>query len=196
MSRAGVFLDRDGVLIRDLNNLTRVEQVDLISGSAAAVRRLCHTGFPVIVVTNQAVVARGWTTEREVEQIHEYLRRLLHAQGAQVTAFYFCPHHPNANLAEYRTNCECRKPRPGMLLQAAEELGLDLARSYMVGDRITDILAGHAANCTTILVESGRHTAPPIETVDPIDRNVGEDCRCRDLAAATEWILQQECVRQ
>ncbi len=190
--RAGVFLDRDGVLMADVENLTRPEQIELIPGAAAAVRDLKQAGFPVVVITNQPVVARGWLSERDVSAIHERLQELLRPGGGEVTAFYVCPHHPNATLPEYRQECLCRKPAPGMLLQAAGDLALDLPRSYLVGDRITDILAGRAAGCTTVLVESGRHADAPIETARPIDLSVREDYRCRNLPAAARWILARQ----
>jgi D-glycero-D-manno-heptose 1,7-bisphosphate phosphatase len=195
MIEPSVFLDRDGVLIRDVHNLTQWKQVELIPGSAAAVGDLRQAGLAVVVVTNQPVVARGWMSERQVRNLHHRLRTLLRREGADVTGFYFCPHHQSATLPAYRCDCPCRKPRPGMLLKAAEDLSLDLRRSFMVGDRVTDVLAGRAAGCTTILVESGRHAAAPIQTSEPVDLFVQEDYRCRDLRAASQWIIEQTSTR-
>lgn len=191
MTRPGIFLDRDGVLIRDVDILTRCEQVELLPGAVEALKVLQEAGYPIVVVTNQPVVARGWITEPELQAIHQHIRQLLQGQGADVSAFYYCPHHPAATLPEYRQACDCRKPRPGLLLQAAADMGLDLPASVMVGDRISDIAAGRAAGCATVLVECGCHEAPPITSPDPIDPNLREDFRCADLAAAVEWILRR-----
>ncbi len=191
MVKPVVFLDRDGVLITDVRNLTKPEQVVLAPGAAGVVRNLKRSGFCVVVVTNQPVVARGWLTESQVGEIHEHIQTLLGPEDGEISAFYFCPHHPNATVPKYRRECACRKPRPGMLLQAGKEFDLDLDRSYMVGDRITDTMAGLAAGCTTILVESGQHEAPPIQTSDPIDLSAKAHHQCRDLQAAARWILEQ-----
>src|SRR6185436_3550034 len=103
---------------------------------------------------------------------------------------YFCPHHPNASLPEWRADCECRKPRAGLLLQAAHEHNLDLTASFMAGDRITDIIAGARAGCRTVLLQTGKHLERPIETTEPLDTTVQPDHTCADLAAAVDWILK------
>ena len=190
MARPAVFLDRDGVLIRDVHLLTRPDQVELYACAPQAIRRLQEAGFAVVVVSNQPVVARGLASEQDVERIHAWIQELLRkSSGGQIDQFYFCPHHPNATLPQYRLACDCRKPRPGMLLRAAEEMDLDLGASYVVGDRISDIVAGQRAGCQTILVETGMHTAPPIESAEPLDESVEPDYVCADVGAAVEIIL-------
>jgi D-glycero-D-manno-heptose 1,7-bisphosphate phosphatase len=185
-----VFIDRDGVLIEEIHLLTMPHQINLIKPAVEAVNKLRKAGYEVIVVSNQTVVARGLATEQEVEAVHDRIQQELIAAGSlPISAFYFCPHHPSATLLEYRTDCQCRKPRAGMFLQAASEMNLSLSQSFMVGDRITDILAGTAAGCKTILVHSGRHLDPPIESPDPIDRTIQPDHECSDLHEAAEWIL-------
>jgi D-glycero-D-manno-heptose 1,7-bisphosphate phosphatase len=187
-----VFLDRDGVLIEDVHLLTKPGEVRLTDGASWVVRALKEACYQVVVVSNQTVVARGLATENEVEAVHERIQQLLvDTGGHRVDAFYFCPHHPSATLPQYRLECECRKPRPGLLLQAAAERGIDLPRSYMVGDRITDIIAGQRAGCKTILVESGRHLDPPIEAPDPIDPSCHPDFVCADLRQAVRLILER-----
>lgn len=189
MARRAVFLDRDGVLIRHVDLLIRTDQVELHPGASQALQRLRGSGFALIVVTNQPVVARGLGSEQDVEGVHETIQRLLRASGAgEIDRFYFCPHHPRAELPQYRLACQCRKPRPGMLLRAARELEIDLPASYIVGDRISDIIAGQRAGCRTILVESGLHRAPPIESPDPFDPTVQPDYVCADVAAAADII--------
>jgi len=187
-----VFLDRDGVLIEDIHLLTKPHQVRLMEGAAQAVRILHGAGYRLIVVSNQTVIARGLATEEDVEAVHRQIQQLLVTEvGQGIDAFYFCPHHPNATLVQYRMACECRKPRPGLLRMAATEHQIDLSRSYMVGDRITDIIAGYRAGCKTILVESGKHLDPPIESSDPFDLAIGPDYVCASLLQATDHILRQ-----
>lgn len=191
MSRSTIFLDRDGVLIEDRGLLVDPAKIRVLDGVPRALQNLHDAGFLLVVVTNQAVVARGLVTPSQMQDIHVAMQRLLqHAGGPPLDAIYSCPHHPEATLPEYRTACQCRKPRPGLLLRAAEELHLDLKASFMVGDRITDIIAAVAAGCRTILVQTGQHTAPPIVTVDPLDDTCRPDYTCPDLAAAAEWILR------
>ena len=187
---AGIFLDRDGVLIEDVHLLTNPGDIQILEGVPQALRRLKEAGFQLIVISNQTVVARGLVTEQEVHAIHAEMKRLLEqAGGPRLDGFYFCPHHPNATLPAYRIACECRKPRPGLLLRAAREHNLDLSASFVIGDRITDIIGGARAGCRTVLVQTGKHQEPPIETVEPLDESVQPDHVCADLKAAAEWIL-------
>jgi D-glycero-D-manno-heptose 1,7-bisphosphate phosphatase len=189
-SQKAVFLDRDGVLIHDVHLLTRCDQVELYACAAQAIHDLHGAGFIVVVVTNQTVVARGLASEQEVKQVHAWIQELLHkVEGAQVDRFYFCPHHPNASLPAYRMECSCRKPSPGMLHRAACDLSIDLQSSWMVGDRISDIIAGSRAGCRTILVETGKHTDPPIESKDLDVTGISADFCCADLIAAVKMIL-------
>jgi mannose-1-phosphate guanylyltransferase / phosphomannomutase len=153
-SRA-VFLDRDGTIIREVDLLRSVRQLRLLPGAADAIRSLNRRGFRVIVVTNQPVIARGWLTEEGVEEIHRVLARRLRRLGAALDAVYFCPHHPQANLLRYRVRCRCRKPGAGLIRRAAREFGIDLSRSFIVGDRTPDILAGERAGVTTLVVGTG-----------------------------------------
>jgi D-glycero-D-manno-heptose 1,7-bisphosphate phosphatase len=187
---AAIFLDRDGVLIEDVHLLINSEDIRVLEGVPQALRSLKEAGFKLIVISNQTVVSRGLVTEQEVRAIHAEMERLLEQGGGpHLDGFYFCPHHPNATLPAYRTACECRKPRPGLLLRAACEHNLNLRASFVVGDRITDIIAGARAGCRTVLVQTGKHQAPPIETVEPLDESVQPDHVCADLKAAAEWIL-------
>ncbi len=154
-SNPAAFLDRDGVLIEEVNYLCEVGQVRLIPGAAEAVANLNLAGVPVVVVTNQAGVARGYFPEGRVAEVHAYLDELLAERGAWVDRYYYCPHHPDAAVAQYRVECECRKPRPGLLTRAARELGLDLIASFLVGDKASDLAAGGAAGSRTVLVRTG-----------------------------------------
>lgn len=157
--RPAVFLDRDGTIIDDVDYLTRPDQIRLIPGAAAAIRRLNHAGWIVVVVTNQSAVARGMLTEAGLAEIHARLDELLAAEGARIDGYYYCPHHPEAANAAYRRVCECRKPAPGMLLQAAREMRLDLEASVMIGDSLRDLEAGKAAGCKTLMLVRTGHGA-------------------------------------
>ena len=188
--RPAVFLDRDGVLIEEVGLLTGAAHVRLTAGAPRAVAGLQHRGYAIAVVTNQTVVARGMCTEDDVRVVHERIDELLVDGGAQpVEAWQACFHHPHATVDRYRRECACRKPLPGLLLDAAAALRLDLGRSFMVGDRLSDIVAGWRAGCTTILVESGAHREPAIESAHH-DPSVRPDAVCADLAAAAQWILR------
>ncbi len=195
VKKRAVFLDRDGVLIEDLLLISE-SGIRLFQDVPAALKGLKDAGFLLIVVTNQTVVSRGLASEREVAELNRAVReRIVKAGGPLLDAFYVCPHHPSATLERYRANCDCRKPRPGMLLQAAREWNIDLMDSFMVGDRITDIAAGASAGCRTILLRTGTHLAPPIETAEPLDLGLTPDFACGTLTEAAAWIGGRPCGR-
>ncbi len=177
--RKAVFLDRDGVIIEQVEGyLDDPEGVKLLPGAAAAIRRLREAGFAVVVVTNQAGVGYGYLTEETLNAIHARLVEALSREGAVLDGIYWCPHTPEEN-------CPCRKPAPGMLLRAAKELGIDLSRSYMVGDMTTDIEAGKRAGCFTVLLRTGFGGADGRSDTVP-------DAICDDLPAAADFILSRE----
>jgi D-glycero-D-manno-heptose 1,7-bisphosphate phosphatase len=189
--RPAVFLDRDGVLLEDRGLLLAPSDIRLLDGVPQALARLKNAGFRLIVVSNQAAVARGLISESDLHEIHaEMCRRLEWAGAPPLDAIYYCPHHPHADVAAYRIVCDCRKPQPGLLLRAAREHGLDLARSFLVGDRPSDIAAGARAGCRTAWVQTGQHAAPPIVTDESWDGSCQPDFTGRDLTAATAWILE------
>ena len=175
--------------MRDVHLITRCDQVELLPGAAYAVSRLNMAGFVVVVVTNQTVVARGLASEKQVVAVNKWIQHLVAQHGGEIVRFYFCPHHPNANLPKYRINCCCRKPGPEMVLQARRDLGLVLEGNYFVGDRLSDIIAGHRAGCRTILVQSGMHDSDAIESANYPEESVEPDFVCMDLASATDFIL-------
>lgn len=190
--RAAVFLDRDGVLIEDTGFLADASQIRILEGVGPALWRLREAGFLLIVVTNQSAVARGLVSEPALEAIHAEMRRQIElAGGPPLDAIYYCPHHPEATLPEYRAACDCRKPGPGLLTQAASALDIDLERSFLLGDRMTDVAAGARAGCRTVLVQSPRTADPPIVTVEPLESGLAPDHTCADLPAAVDWILTQ-----
>jgi len=161
MSSKAVFLDRDGVICRLLTEkgpreiARRPEEVELLDGVPEAIRKLKASGWLVVVVSNQPDVAKGKATLNEISMTMEEMRRQLHATGAELDGIYYCLHHPDPNQVvrkEFLADCDCRKPKPGLLLKAAEEMDIDLTRSWMVGDNVVDVQAGEATACRTILI--------------------------------------------
>lgn len=151
-----IFLDRDGTINKYAGFLRKEEEFELIDGVAEAVKKINQSGFLAIVVTNQPVIARGEVSFEGLETIHNKMEMLLGKEGAYLDGIYFCPHHPHSGyegeVKELKIDCDCRKPKPGMLLKAAEDFNIDLSQSYMVGDGENDIKAGKAAGCKTVLV--------------------------------------------
>jgi D-glycero-D-manno-heptose 1,7-bisphosphate phosphatase len=153
--RPAVFLDRDGTILEDVGYLDRLERLALFPWSVDAVRLLNRAGFLVVIVTNQAGVARGIIDEPFVQEAHQFIGQVMLTGAARVDAYYYCPHLTDAPLEAYRKPCDCRKPGPGMLQQAARDLDIDLGRSFAVGDRWHDVQAAHAAGARGILVRTG-----------------------------------------
>ena len=149
------FLDRDGVIVEDIGYLSDPEDLVVFAGAGEAIRGLNEQGVPVVVVTNQAGVGRGYFEEGRLVDIHARLDEILAADGAHIDRYYYCPHHPTAAKGEYLIDCQSRKPNPGMLLRASRELDLQLDRSFLIGDKGSDLLAGQRAGCTTVLVRTG-----------------------------------------
>ena len=182
-----VFLDRDGTIIDDTGYLDRVEEVALYPWSADALRLLKRGGFAIVVITNQSGVARGLYPESAVHDVHAYLTGMLGRGGAVVDGWYHCPHHRDAVVPEYRIDCDCRKPKPGMLTRAADALGLDLARSVVVGDRWSDVAVARAVGAAGVLVRTGVGAR---EARTPPDGLVA-DAIVPSLAEAASWILRE-----
>ena len=170
MSARAVFLDRDGVLVRERGFITAADQLEVLPGAAAGMAVLHRAGFLLVVATNQSAVARGLLTGSALAALHAELARKLKAEDPQAfwDALYACPHHP-----DFGPGCDCRKPAPGMLRRAAAEHGIDLAASWMVGDAPRDLQAGRAAGCRTVAL-------PPAE---------GGDLAARDLAEAASRLV-------
>lgn len=178
--RAAVFLDRDGTINEEVNYLARPHDLRLIRGAGQAIHLLNEAGLSAILVTNQSAIGRGYFTAARLAEIHDELARQLAACGARLDAIYYCPHHPDQG-------CACRKPGPGLLEQAAAEHDLDLSRSFLVGDKASDLEAGHRAGCRTVLVLTGYGA----EQRAAIEARTPPDCVARDLLEAVRWILSQ-----
>lgn len=154
-----IFLDRDGTINRYVGFLRKPEEFELLDGTAEAIRKINDSGYLAIVVTNQPVIARGEVSFEILQEIHNKMETLLGRKGAYLDGIYFCPHHPHrgyeGEIPELKIDCSCRKPKPGMLLRAAEEFNIDLSQSWMIGDSEADIRAGLAAGCRTGLIGEG-----------------------------------------
>ena len=183
--RAAVFLDRDGTIIEDVGYLTAIARMTLFPWSIDANRALNRAGFVVVVVTNQSGVARRYFTEAFVEETHRALDQRLACGGARIDAYYYCPHHPDGKLAEYRQQCDCRKPARGLVDRAAREHGLDLDRSFVVGDTRRDVGLARAVGARAILVRSGAGAIEETRLSPGLNADVVVD----NLAAAASWIL-------
>ncbi|HEY6872495.1 MAG TPA: D-glycero-beta-D-manno-heptose 1,7-bisphosphate 7-phosphatase [Geobacteraceae bacterium] len=153
--RRAVFLDRDGTINVEKEYLHRTEEFAFIPGAPEAIRLLKEAGYLVIVVTNQSGIGRGYYDEAAVHRLHRYMDGELARFGAAVDGYYLCPHHPLHGTGHYRRECGCRKPLPGMLLEAAGDFTVDLAGSWIVGDKLADVEAGLAAGCRPLLVRTG-----------------------------------------
>ncbi len=179
-----VFLDRDGTINEEVGLVYRACQLRLLPRAPEAIRLLNDRGIRVIVTTNQSVVARGLCTEQDIEKIHDGLKEKLHEKGAYVDAIWYCPHHENGEVEEYRKNCSHRKPNIGMLKEAVIQFNLDLPRCYVIGDQSVDVKMGRNAGCGTILVKTGYGGRDEKFQVLP-------DVVCKDLADAVRWILKE-----
>lgn len=183
--KPAVFLDRDGTMIEDVGYLDALSRVAFYPWTVDAIRAFNRAGLPVVVVTNQSGIARGLFGEAFVDETHRYVDVRLAAGGARVDAYYYCPHHPKGCVAAYARGCECRKPGRGMIDKAAHDLGLDPARSFVVGDTWLDVQLGRAVGARAILVRTGMGAT---EEMRPPD-HVTADAVVDNLAAAASWII-------
>jgi histidinol-phosphate phosphatase family protein len=153
-----IFLGKDGTLIPDIPYNVNPAKISLYSDAGKSLQRLRQAGFRLIVVSNQAGIAYGYFSETKLPAVWQRITHLLQPFGAEPDAFFYCPHHPASKTRRYAVACNCRKPRPGLLLQAANEMHIDLRQSWMIGDILHDVEAGNRAGCQTILVDRGNET--------------------------------------
>lgn len=161
MTHRALFIDRDGTLVHARHYPSRPDDLILYDGIGARLRELQQAGFKLVVITNQSGIARGYFTEDDLERMHDHLRRELAADGVMVDAIYYCPHHVDGAIPHLAIRCGCRKPEPGMLLQAAADISIELGQSWFLGDILDDVEAGNRAGCRTILVDIGTELPPP-----------------------------------
>ncbi len=180
MKTAAVFLDRDGTINEEVGYLDRLERLTIYPQAGAAIQRLNESGLKALVVTNQSGVARGYFTECFLIGLHRHIQQLLAAEGAYLDGFYYCPHHPEAR-------CRCRKPETGMLLTAAADFGVDLGRSYLIGDTLKDMETAEKAGVKGVLVRTGygreAEAAMPAAGIGPVHV-------AADILAAVNWLIR------
>lgn len=155
MKAKAVFFDRDGVLNVDVAYLYKIEDLRWIDGAREAVAYLTQLGYKIFVVTNQSGIARGYYTVEQMDELHEYMQQEISAAGGKIEKIYYCPHHPEGSVPEYTGVCDCRKPKPGMLLQALAEYAIDKEQSFLIGDSKRDVEAAEAAGVKGYLYTGG-----------------------------------------
>lgn len=187
--RAGVFVDRDGTLIKEVGYLSRLEQIEVLPRVPEAIQLLRREGLKVAVVTNQSAVARGIITEDNLQQIHKELAAQLARRGAFLDGIYYCPHHPTEGMAPYRISCGCRKPNVGLAERAAAELDLDVSRSYVVGDQSGDMELAARIGAKGILIKSG-------DGVGGGQKSAAGFSAVKDFWEAAQWVIQDYYARK
>ncbi len=187
VKQQAIFLDRDGVINREVNLLHDISSFELLPGAAEAIRMINQSSYLAIVITNQPVIARNLCSVETLGEIHKKMETLLGNERAYIDGLYYCPHHPErgfkGEVTELKIECDCRKPKPGLLLKAAQEFNIDLEKSYFIGDRYADIKAGKDAGVKTILLYTG-HSG-----IDQAKYNIAADYNCDALTDAVEKIL-------
>lgn len=187
--RRAVFIDKDGTLIRNVPYNADPDKILLERGAVEGLRMLQERGYALIVVSNQAGIAHGYFREDEMQPVIAKVKQLLGEAGITLDGFYYCPHHPAGKIAQYARTCSCRKPLPGMLLQAAEELDIFLPESWMIGDILNDVEAGNRAGCRSVLLNNGN------ETVWETNLHNEPAYIANDLREAAQFIVKQATAK-
>jgi D-glycero-D-manno-heptose 1,7-bisphosphate phosphatase len=185
-----IFLDKDGTLVDDVPYNIDPQKMVLSKDAGEGLRLLANMGYQLIVVSNQSGIAKGFFREDAMQIVEQRLAELLKNERVNLFAFYYCPHHPHGSATAYRMECNCRKPLPGMLLQAANDHNIDLAASWMIGDILDDVEAGKRAGCRTILLDNGNETEWLISSYRK------PDFMMPDIHAAARLIAQQDMLHQ
>lgn len=180
-----IFLDKDGTVLQDVPYNVDPANMIFAPGAATGLARLALLGVPLYVITNQPGIALGRFCLDDLADMQQHLSQMFTQVGATLDGLYFCPHHPEGTVPQYACECECRKPAPGLLLHAAKQHGIDLARSWLIGDILNDIEAGNRAGCQTILIDNGN------ETEWDLDQGRTPDYRVADLEEASRLVLGQ-----
>jgi len=187
-----IFIDRDGTVNEEAGYLNHIDRFRILPRSIEAVRLINHSSFKAVLITNQAGVAKGYFPEELVIKVHEKLKALLEEEGGHLDGIYYCPHHPEGTVEKYRIKCSCRKPEPGLLLNAASDLDIDLTHSYLIGDKISDVQLARRVGARGILVLTGYGRGE----VENFSNEWGEEKKpdyiAEDLFDAVAWILDIE----
>lgn len=190
MGHKAVFLDRDGTINEEVGYVNHIDRFILLPRVGEAIRTLNQNGFKVVVITNQSGVARGYFPESLIHLVHQKMKDLLMKEGAYLDGIYYCPHHPEAGEPPYRQRCRCRKPNPGLVEKAVEDLDIDCSQSYLIGDRGKDIEFGHLIGTKTILVLTGYGKGDWEFYGNRWERK--PHYVAQDLYEAVQWILRNE----
>lgn len=192
-----IFLDRDGTLNEEVHYLHRCEDLKLLAGVPEALRMLSEAGYKLVVLTNQAGVARGYYSEEDVLRLHAYMNEILKTHGVQIDAFFYCPHHPEHGIGAYKKVCHCRKPETGMFEQAEAQFCVEKAHSWMIGDKLIDVQAGNNYGVRTVLVGTGYGAEERDAAEQAFLESKGKiplpyDRYAENLLEAAEWIIKTE----
>jgi D-glycero-D-manno-heptose 1,7-bisphosphate phosphatase len=187
MKNRAIFIDRDGTLNEEVGYITKIAQFRLFDFAAESIKLINDAGWHAVIITNQAGIARGEYTEEFLAQLHTQMESSLLRQGARLDAIYYCPHHPDFGVPPYRQDCECRKPKPGLIEKAAKDLYLDLRECYVIGDRNRDVETGHAAGSRSVMVMTGYGREEYSNKHTTWQRQ--PDHVCENLLEAVQWIL-------
>jgi D-glycero-D-manno-heptose 1,7-bisphosphate phosphatase len=186
-----VFLDRDGTINEEVGYLDSMDKLKLFPNAAEAIRMINESGMKAVVITNQSGIARGHFTEEFVGTVHTHIQKIFHERGAYIDAFYYCPHHPTEGIGTYLQSCSCRKPQAGMLIAASEEMGIDLAKSYMVGDMSKDIQVAGKVGAKGVLVKTGYGVSTIEKDFAPgSGETIRPDYIAEDILDAITWIMR------
>lgn len=189
MKKRAVFLDRDGTINKDVGYPDSYKKINIYSYSYEAVKKIKQAGFLAVIITNQSGVGRGLIKEESLKDIHVKMREAFARRGISIDGIYYCPHYALSENPEYKDECGCRKPQPGMAMQAAADLDIDTAHSYMIGDKVEDILFGINIKAKPILVLTGYGNTSKKQLEE---KGVHPAYIAKTLLAAAEWIAQQE----
>jgi len=189
MIKRAVFLDRDGTINVDVGYPRCFGEISIYEGAFEALRRINAAGFLAVVVTNQSGIGRGLLTEDDLRDIHAKMAAVFLARGARIDAFYYCPHYDQSEIPRYRLDCPCRKPKPGMARRAAADFGLDLRRSYMIGDKAEDVEFGRAAGLTPVLVRTGFGAKAELTLRE---RGIAPASVAETIVEAVDWVIARD----
>jgi D,D-heptose 1,7-bisphosphate phosphatase len=189
-SNKAVFLDKDGTLIPDVPYCINPDQAIVSLNTTKALRVLAELGYQLFIITNQSGVARGYFDEKQVDLLGCRFSELFESIGVQLQGFYYCPHHPEGEIAPYNIDCECRKPKPGMIFKAAQEHSIDLKSSWFIGDILNDVEAGRRAGCRTILLDNGNETEWRLSR-DRFPHHIVENLENAALVVFSELLLEK-----
>jgi D-glycero-D-manno-heptose 1,7-bisphosphate phosphatase len=187
MKNRAIFIDRDGTLNEEVGYITGISQFRLFDFAAQSIKMINDAGWYAVIITNQAGIARGQYTEAFLRHLHAEMESSLRQRGARLDAIYYCPHHPDFGVPPYRQDCNCRKPKPGLIDKASRDLSLDLKECYVIGDRIRDVETGHAAGARSVMVMTGYGREEYADQRMALTRQ--PDHVCENLLEAVRWIL-------